>query len=79
MSMAQPDTGCPVSYSESKVADDKLEGTAAIAAELGVSPRRAHYLLERSLIPAGKIGGRWIASKRRLREHFAAVAAGTAA
>lgn len=61
------------------VAGDKLEGIAAIAAEIGSTPRRTHYLLEKKLIPAGKIGGIWIASKRRLRAHFEAIAGGNTA
>ena len=35
------------------VADDILEGTDAIAAFLGITHRRAKYLIERRLIPYG--------------------------
>jgi hypothetical protein len=51
-------------------------GQSQVAAELGVSPRAALHLLERGLIPAGRLGGRYVVSKRLLREHFEALAAG---
>jgi hypothetical protein len=51
-------------------------GQSQVAAELGVSPRAALHLLERGLILAGRLGGRYVVSKRLLREHFEALAAG---
>lgn len=45
-------------------------GAEAIAAELGVSARRAYHLLEQREIPARKVGGRWVADKSRLRDFF---------
>jgi hypothetical protein len=65
-----------VSQAGATVGDDKLVGTEAIAAELGVSRRRAQYYIEKGLIPVGRFGVRYVASKRRLREHFEALAAG---
>jgi hypothetical protein len=53
-----------------KLADDLLFGADAIAQELGVDVRRAYYLLERKLIPCGKCGSIWTASRRKLRQHF---------
>ena len=53
-----------------------LIGFTAIATELGMSKRQAMYLLEKGLIPSGRLGGRYVVSKRRLREHFDALAAG---
>jgi hypothetical protein len=55
----------------SSVADDKLSGVPEIAAEIGENQRRTYYLLEKGLIPAGKLGATWVASRRALREHFA--------
>jgi hypothetical protein len=54
---------------------DLLEGAAEIAEFLGklglkVTPRRAFHLCERGQIPAGKLGGGWIASRRAIRAHF---------
>jgi hypothetical protein len=55
-----------------RLADDLLFGAEAIADELGVSIRKAFYLLERGLIPGAKCGRAWTASRRKLREHFSA-------
>jgi hypothetical protein len=52
------------------LADDLLFGAQAIADELGVSVRKTFYLLERSLIPARKIGATWTSTRSRLRQHF---------
>jgi hypothetical protein len=53
------------------LADDLLHGVDAIAKYLGETRRRTYYLLETGAIPAGKLGpGRWVASRRALREHF---------
>jgi hypothetical protein len=70
------DNGRPSTLPSLAVADDALIGFTAIAAELGMSKRQAMYLLEKRLIPAGRLGGRYVVSKRRLREHFEALAAG---
>ena len=45
---------------------DYLHGARAIAAHLGVSPRRAFYLLENSLIPATKLGATWVSRSSRI-------------
>jgi hypothetical protein len=57
--------------SDTSIADDLLRGVKPISAFLGESERRVFYLLERGLIPGGKIGASWVASKTALREHFA--------
>jgi hypothetical protein len=41
------------------IADDTLEGAAAIAAFLGKSQRQTEYLLETRRLPAFKLGGKW--------------------
>jgi hypothetical protein len=45
---------------------DLCWGCAAIAEVLGVSERRAYWLLESELVPARKIGRLWCASRSRL-------------
>lgn len=52
------------------IATDRLSGAKAIAAFLGITPRRAVVLLERGALPAGKEGRTWIASRQALREHY---------
>ena len=49
---------------------DLVWGAEAIAKELNVTVRRAFYLLERGELPAKKVGGRWVAARRRLRSLF---------
>ncbi len=64
---------------EDDLADDLLDGAKDFAVLTGWSERRCFYLLERKQLPGGKIGDRWIGSKRRVRQHLARVAAGEAA
>jgi len=45
---------------------DYLHGARAIGEHLNVSPRRAFYLLENNLIPAGKLGNTWVARRSRI-------------
>ena len=59
--------------------DDILCGVKAIAGYTGNSERRTVYLLERGLLPAGKVGALWIASKAKLRCHYDAITGGRAA
>ena len=58
------------------LSEDRLEGATAIAEFLGTTRRRAFQLCERKLIPCGREGGRLIASKRALREHYAKLTRG---
>ena len=60
-------------------ADDVLRGVSAIAAFLGENERRTFYLCERGLIPCGKLGTGWVASKRALRAHYARLTGAEAA
>jgi hypothetical protein len=55
---------------------DLIWGVSAIAAEINRSPRQTHYMLERELLPAGRQGSLWVASRRALREHFARLTGG---
>jgi hypothetical protein len=58
---------------------DTLRGVSAIAEFLGVSRRRAQYLVDRRYIPTGNEGSTIIASRRGLRAHYARSTQGEAA
>ena len=58
---------------------DVLRGVRPIAAFIGETERRTFYLLEKGLIPAGKQGANWIASRRVLTQHYARLTGGEAA
>jgi hypothetical protein len=49
---------------------DLLWGARAIGNELGITTRRAFHLLEEGEIPAGKVGGRWVAVRDQLHDFF---------
>jgi len=49
------------------LADDLLDGAAAIGEYLGVKKRRAMYLLETHQIPGFQLGRRWHARRSTLR------------
>ena len=51
------------------IGSDVLRGVQEIARFRGENPRRTLYLLERGEIPHGREGSRYVASKRKLREH----------
>jgi hypothetical protein len=51
---------------------DILWGAEAIGKALGISGRRAHYLIEKRELPVKRIGGRWCITRARLREFFEA-------
>ncbi len=51
---------------------DYLHGARDIGEHLNVSPRRAFYLLENNLIPAGKIGNTWVARRSRIDSYIEA-------
>ena len=57
-------------------ADDLLKGVHQIAEFINESHRRTYYLLENGLLPAGKLGAVWIASKSKLRTRYAEIVAG---
>lgn len=56
------------------IRDDKLKGVKAIADFIDEDERRTFYMLERSQLPAFKIGRIWYASKRKLRALYAGAA-----
>ena len=64
---------------EAPLVDDLLDGVQAIATFTGFSRRRCFYLLERELLPAGKLGTRWIASRAAVRRALTQIATGQVA
>lgn len=55
---------------ESTLAEDLLWGAGAIAREVGIAERKVFYQLESGNLPAKKIGGQWVASRKKLRALF---------
>jgi len=47
-----------------------LRGAPEIGRAIGVSPRRAYYLLERGVIPGVKEGNIWTCTLDRLRQFY---------
>jgi hypothetical protein len=54
---------------------DLVWGIQAIAAFIGRTPRQAYEALSKGELPARQVNRRWVASKRKLREHFEGEAA----
>ena len=54
--------------SHGSLAEDLLDGVAAYCEFTGWPPRRVYYMLEKGQLPGGKIGNRWIGSKRVVRQ-----------
>jgi len=53
---------------ENDDAPDLVWGATAIAKVIGRSERSVFHLLENKLLPAKRVGGRWVASRRKLIE-----------
>jgi hypothetical protein len=51
---------------ENDDAHDLVWGATAIAKVIGRSERSTFHLLEKQLLPAKRVGGRWVASRRKL-------------
>ncbi|MCZ6483056.1 MAG: hypothetical protein O6757_07405 [Alphaproteobacteria bacterium] len=56
--------------------NDRLDGVGDFARFTKFNKRRCYYLLERGLLPGGKLGARWIGSKRTVAEYLDGIAAG---
>lgn len=52
--------------SEHNDSNDIVIGAAAIGAVLGLKPSQAHYLLKHGKLPAGRLGVKYIASRKQL-------------
>jgi hypothetical protein len=61
------------------LADDLTWGVNAIAAELSRKPKQVHHMLSEGYIPGAEIGGQWVASRAKLRQHLEALFADAAA
>jgi hypothetical protein len=48
--------------------DAPLWGAASIGEVIGKPERATFHMLEKRLLPAKKVGGRWVASRRKLLE-----------
>ncbi len=48
-----------------------LTGVESIAGAIDKTPRQTYYMVERGLLPAFKLGGKWHARRGTLRAHFA--------
>jgi len=49
---------------------DLIWGAEAIGKAVGLTERQTKHILSLGEIPGRKIGGRWVVSRRKLREHF---------
>ncbi|WP_320410484.1 DNA-binding protein [Devosia sp. Root413D1] len=49
---------------------DLAWGAREIARLIGKTPRATFHMLEGGQIPARKIGGQWVVSRRKLQDHF---------
>ncbi|TPK42622.1 MULTISPECIES: DNA-binding protein [unclassified Mesorhizobium] len=49
---------------------DLVWGAAAIGKEIKQKPRQAFHMLEAGLLPARKVGNRWVADRGKLRKFF---------
>ena len=49
---------------------DLVWGAAAIAAVIGRNERQVFGMLEAGQLPAKKVGGRWVASRKNLQKAF---------
>lgn len=49
---------------------DLIWGAKAIAKVLGVTDRAVFHMLAKGELPARQVGQRWVASRRKLVEHF---------
>jgi hypothetical protein len=61
-----------------QIADDPGDlawGVGEIAGTIGRDERATYHLLSKGQLPARKVGGRWVASKRRLRAFLSGEAA----
>jgi hypothetical protein len=60
-----PDNTSPAQKSNADL-DLPIWGATAIAEVLNVPVRRSYWLLENKLVPAERVGRRWVSTRRRL-------------
>lgn len=66
--MNEPKGGGQLSTKQSN--SDIVWGCAAIARVIGRTERQAFYLCSRGELPVRKVGGRWVGSRERLKQHI---------
>lgn len=49
---------------------DLIWGCAAIGRVIGKTAKATYYMCEAGELPVKQIGSRWVASRRKLQEHF---------
>jgi hypothetical protein len=54
---------------------DLIWGAEGIAKAIGRTERQTKHMLYMGELPGKKVGGRWVASLQKLREHFEGVSA----
>ena len=64
---------------ETTLGDDLIWSAAGIAKELRLPVRQVTHLVMAKVIPTGKVGGKVVASRRKLREFIEAAVSGQAA
>jgi hypothetical protein len=67
------ETKSPSGAAPAALSADLIWGIRGIAEEIGKSERQAFHLVDTGQIPAAKVGGRIVASRARLRDHFRAL------
>jgi hypothetical protein len=58
-----------------ELGSDLVWGAQAIAQDLGLPVRKVIHLIDREILPTGKIGGRVVASRKKLRAFIEAAVA----
>jgi hypothetical protein len=59
-----------------RLADDLLIGAREIGAYIGRSPPSAYRMASTGVIPCGRVGALYVASKKTLDRHFAELTSG---
>ena len=54
---------------------DLIWGASAIAKAIGRTDRQTFHMLEKGILPAKKVGGRWVAERGQLLRFFLETAA----
>ena len=61
---------------EQQPAASLIWGASSIAKAIGRTNRQTFHLLDRGLLPAKKVGGRWVAERTQLLSFFTTVVPG---
>ena len=76
LSLARPESNQPKAE---PLRDDLIWGVEGIAKEIGKTQRQVFHMISIGAIPAAKVGGRIVASRSRIRQHFEALLDGKVA